>query len=260
MAATHFTDGRRRWKVRPRHPGIYAIRHIASGRAYVGSSRNIYLRWLEHKSDLEQNGHRCPYLQNAWNKYGSDAFAWEVLEISLPERSLLCAREQHWMDKHKGNLFNSQKTAEPTGEHFQTAEYREATRQRMLGNKLWLGRHNHGHLTDDCIRDILYCYAAGESRDSIAARHKTHVVNVSRIVSRKTWWHIEVPPEIDAACRERTKHRARGAANAHSKLADRIPEIRQRIASGESDSSIARDMNVTPAAIGAIRKGRTYCY
>ena len=42
---------------------------------------------------------RAVRLQRAWNKYGEDAFQFEILEECLCEPNILLLREQHWMDK-----------------------------------------------------------------------------------------------------------------------------------------------------------------
>lgn len=77
-------------------PGIYAIRHVATGRVYVGSSKDVPSRWRCHRSELRRNKHPSPYLQRSWNRHGESAFSFEVLEdCSVAE---LAMREQHWMD------------------------------------------------------------------------------------------------------------------------------------------------------------------
>lgn len=76
-------------------PGIYAIYHIASRKAYVGSASNISKRWSRHRKDLQNGTHKNKHLQAAWNKYGEHAFVFEVLELT----SDLDTREQYWIDK-----------------------------------------------------------------------------------------------------------------------------------------------------------------
>lgn len=84
----------------PATPGIYRITCIANNRIYVGSTANLHKRQLDHFSYLRRNKHQNPYLQRAWNKYGEQAFTFEVLELVLvPE--MLITREQYWFDKLK---------------------------------------------------------------------------------------------------------------------------------------------------------------
>lgn len=89
---------------------IYAIRHILSGRAYVGSAVDRCRRWKYHKNRLRRRLHHSGYLQNAWNLYGEEAFEWVVLEDLSAQceglesneiRSLLVAREHYWTELHR---------------------------------------------------------------------------------------------------------------------------------------------------------------
>lgn len=68
--------------------GIYKIEHIESGKVYIGSAVNIRKRWAEHRSELKRNVHANSKLQNAWNKYGEDAFNFSLI-ISCEKKDLL---------------------------------------------------------------------------------------------------------------------------------------------------------------------------
>ena len=71
------------------HPaGIYRIRNIATGKAYVGSSIRLRSRFSSHRSDLTRGTHHCQPLQRAWAKYGAAAFTFEVLAYCDPEQVL----------------------------------------------------------------------------------------------------------------------------------------------------------------------------
>ncbi len=87
--------------------GVYEIRNIKNDWVYIGSSNNIHSRWDQHRSGLEKGEHHSTTLQRAWNKYGSDSFEFEILEIcSLADQF---KAEQEWLDdvkpwaaEHKG--------------------------------------------------------------------------------------------------------------------------------------------------------------
>src|SRR5712691_8441322 len=84
----------------PETPGIYRITCIVTGKFYIGSAVNLRKRQKDHRHLLNQGTHRNPKLQNAWRKYGKDAFSFDILELVLtPE--LLTAREQYWFNKLK---------------------------------------------------------------------------------------------------------------------------------------------------------------
>ena len=77
--------------------GIYTITHTASGRQYVGSSNNVPYRWRKHKAALRSAKHHSAYLQRLWDKYGEDAFTFELVllcrqdSLKLYEQLLLDA-------------------------------------------------------------------------------------------------------------------------------------------------------------------------
>jgi group I intron endonuclease len=60
--------------------GIYKIINKVNGKYYVGSSKNIHVRWRVHKSNLNNNKHPNSHLQNAWNKYGNTLFEFTIVE------------------------------------------------------------------------------------------------------------------------------------------------------------------------------------
>ena len=65
--------------------GIYCIINTLNGKKYIGSSVNIYSRWLKHRATLRGNYHGNPHLQNAWNKYGEKSFHFFIVEKCPPE-------------------------------------------------------------------------------------------------------------------------------------------------------------------------------
>jgi group I intron endonuclease len=77
--------------------GIYAITCLLSGKCYVGSAVDLWGRFRAHLSDLRLNKHRGPRLQNAWNKYGEEAFSYEILEFG-DDKFALIEREQLYID------------------------------------------------------------------------------------------------------------------------------------------------------------------
>ena len=62
--------------------GIYSITHIETKKIYIGSSVDIKRRWNSHRSSLNRGKHTNPHLQNAWKKYGKDAFIFAIEEIT----------------------------------------------------------------------------------------------------------------------------------------------------------------------------------
>ncbi len=121
----------------PNTPGIYRITCKPTGKFYIGSAVNLRRRRNEHFGSLRNNRHHSITMQNAWNKYGPDAFIFEVLEyILLPE--LLIAREQYWLDTLKPfgkRGFNLAMLADSRLGTKQPPEAIEKVRQHHLGRK-----------------------------------------------------------------------------------------------------------------------------
>jgi group I intron endonuclease len=77
--------------------GVYCIRHVKSGKVYVGSAVSVKRRWEQHRNHLRAGTSHSEYLQRAWDKYGEDAFSFDVLEC-VENKADLIAREQMWID------------------------------------------------------------------------------------------------------------------------------------------------------------------
>ncbi len=84
----------------PDHSSIYCIRHIESGRVYVGSAVRTNARWRQHRSQLRKGTHHSVYLQAAWSKYGECAFEFSVLEV-VDSSCKLLERENFWISSTK---------------------------------------------------------------------------------------------------------------------------------------------------------------
>lgn len=78
------------------HSGIYAIRNNTNGKIYVGSAVDLKRRFKEHKTMLNAGKHHSEKLQRAWNKYGADAFDFDVIE-QIEDKTWLILLEQFWI-------------------------------------------------------------------------------------------------------------------------------------------------------------------
>ena len=116
--------------------GIYAIVCKSTTKGYIGSACNMSKRWAAHRQSLKNGKHHSPYLQNAWNKYGSTDFIFGILECVKIEN--LIDREQFWMNTFQSYIpeygFNMAKTAGP--QSFLGKKHSTETKKRIgAGNK-----------------------------------------------------------------------------------------------------------------------------
>lgn len=82
--------------MREKISGIYQIKNKLNNKTYIGSSSNIYKRWVTHKRQLKNNCHHSIYLQRSFNKNTLDDYEFLILERC--EKSALFERESYWID------------------------------------------------------------------------------------------------------------------------------------------------------------------
>jgi len=114
--------------------GIYRIRNIINQHVYIGSSWDVNSRHAEHFRDLRAGHHPNKHLQSAWNKYGGEAFVFELVELCTLE--CLIEREQHHIDTCKPE-YNIKRVASVRG--FPKPKVKPA-RERPTWHRLIYGR------------------------------------------------------------------------------------------------------------------------
>ena len=82
----------------PKQPsGIYKITNLKNGKVYIGQSKNIFERKLQHFTALHTHWHENTQMQKDWNK-DSHGFRWDVVEYCPLNK--LNEREKFWIDKY----------------------------------------------------------------------------------------------------------------------------------------------------------------
>lgn len=93
--------------------GIYRILNKFNGNVYIGqvhANKGHKRRWIEHVYALRRNTHYNKHLQSAWNKYGEDAFVFEMVE-EISDEGQLDFVEQRWINQTWNFSYNIQPTA-----------------------------------------------------------------------------------------------------------------------------------------------------
>lgn len=119
----------------PKAHGIYVIKNTTNGKCYVGSAISLRRRKFDHFTALQKGYHKNPRLQNAFNKYGVDAFEFSIIEL-VSDKTLLIEREQHYID-----TLHPEYNISPTAGNTLGMIATEEARQKMsLAHKLrWEG-------------------------------------------------------------------------------------------------------------------------
>ena len=101
--------------------GVYKITNIENGLVYYGQAKKLQKRAIQHETALiagawgkvskkgRQIKHYNEHLQADWNKYGSDAFEFEVIAV-YPDETERDEAEQALINEHYGlGCYNARK-------------------------------------------------------------------------------------------------------------------------------------------------------
>lgn len=162
-------------EMRAGESGIYAIINTKNGKTYIGSTIDFEGRWKGHKYDLRKGVHCNPHLQNAWNKYGEDAFEFGILEC-LDDIEELIKAEQFWMDAYRGECRELYNIALDALSPFRGRKHTEKTRSIMskakIGNQNALG-YRHSEKAKHRISETLMGHPVSEEvRRRMSRSHK----------------------------------------------------------------------------------------
>lgn len=151
--------------------GIYRIRNLVNNKFYIGSSNNLYKRYIQHKVALERNEHHSKYLQNSYNKYGSFQFIMEVLFLCKQE--FLLYYEQLLIHELQPTYNMNKKAASNRGYKW-SKESRKKLSLSQMGNKYNLG-HKKTKETREKISKSRKGKCCGEENGFFGKHHSLEV-------------------------------------------------------------------------------------
>lgn len=196
--------------------GIYKITNLVNGHAYIGLSTNIEHRWKEHKKPYNWKREHNKVLYKAFQKYGIENFAFEVLEECAVED--LSYKEKFYIEK-----FNTLKDG-----------YNETA-----GGENNSGESHPRHkLTLEDVQDIRTRYGNLERKKDVYALYKNCIgeSGFSKIWKGETWKQVMMEvytPENKLFHRCNTGNS--GSSNGRSRLTEQdVYNIRLRRKNGEN--------------------------
>jgi group I intron endonuclease len=179
--------------------GIYKILNKVNNKFYIGSSNNIKRRWMHHITYLNGGYHTNVHLQNAWSKYGKQAFEFSILE-QINENELLL-KEQYYLDFYKQNnpdlIYNISCVAgSPMKNLKHSKETIETLKHKLSGvnhphygkcvDEQWRRNisKNLKNFTDEQEIEFKNRWENGESKSSIAKKAGVHITTITRAIDR----------------------------------------------------------------------------
>lgn len=168
---------------------IYLILCAANNKLYVGSSINYKRRWKDHRTCLKGKRHSNVHLQRAWDKYGSKAFEFYILESC--EESERYDREQYWINTLRSSDSDIGLNIQSVVAPIYFSKVRSKTRRKegvphSKGTKIKLSQlQKHKHLSKSTVLAIYTMYVEGCKINHIVRLLKIKQSLVWKIVNRK---------------------------------------------------------------------------
>jgi group I intron endonuclease len=217
--------------------GIYKIINKENSKIYIGSSIDIEHRWYQHKYYLKNNKHDNKHLQRAWNKYGEDAFLFEIIEEC--EENKILEREQYWINKLDvcndkiGYNIAKNTTAPMIGRKHTKETLKKVSESSKQWHKENKGTEKYDIYLQNLSNSLMGHDVSEETRKKISENHKRYSKEFG-----------------DAQ---------RGSKNPSAKLNEKdVMKIKQMILQGIKDKEIANKFNVSRPTITYIRLGKTW--
>ena len=218
-----------------------------------------------HKFELKRNNHGNKYLQNAWNKYGKDAFVFEIVKEVEPIKEKILKEEQDYLDAlspYGEDGYNISKQAGNILGYRHTKEARKKISESKLGKprsaetKRKLSEVQKGKTIPQETRGKISKTLKGRPspmKGKTASKETREKMSKSlRGIEKSEEWRRKIG---DAQ---------RGASNHASKLTEeQVIQIKKELLNKErvrSQSAIAAEYGVSPVIISQIKTGKRWSH
>ena len=226
--------------MRIRQTGVYSIACAATGKVYIGSSRDIHGRRLSHLGQLARGKHPVPELQSDWNKYGLMYFFFSVLE--------LCSREQQF-EREQWNLDLTPEAIRynlsPTAGTIKDYKRSDANKEKSS--------RAHRLLTDEQVAEAEKLYRAGQTCATIGQRFGVGLWVIHKAVRGKLLTGSS-EPVVGVVRRKRTPEMRARMSKAGKSRAPMSIEAREKISTAMKGREFSDEWL---AKISAANRGKT---
>ena len=216
--------------------GIYSITNKINNKIYIGSSKDVYGRWVQHENELSKNKHHNFHLQNAWNKYGKECFLFEIVEL-CDEKDLFI-NEQKWYD-----FYNS--GDEKFG--YNLSDIARCPSYRATINSLKKGKQTISY--EQFIEIISLLENTDISIPKIAEKTNAPERTIYQIYFKDQY------KELTKDCKFIQRKNDGNAILSK----EQVIAIIERLKKNEFNSDIAKDYDVSTGTIDDIRQHKTWC-
>jgi len=214
--------------------GVYQIKNLTNERIYIGSTVKFSARWNIHKKDLVSGKHSNNFLQNDFNKCGTDAFEFSVLEIVDGDKEARWKAEQRFIDKHFDDqvlCYNLKKQASvsrqdiPSKNPEQTKRLISEATKRAWQNPEYVERMKASRSTPEFK----------EKRSESAKKWANENREFLSVAAKESWEKLAQDPE-------RLEQYKKNASE-HAKKLHSNPETRKKIRDSHSSPEVKKVMS-----------------
>lgn len=206
--------------------GIYLIAS-PSGKVYVGQSRNLRKRLMEHRRLLNKNQHKNIHLQNSYNKYHGEGFFSIILEYTN-DTSKLTEMESWWMKKfnsfHSG--FNQTIAADASG-----TKRSEETRDKI--SKITSRNWESEEFRNACFNGRAEYLSKDENRKKMSAATLKVFKEKPYLIEK----HSAFMKELSSSIQYKEDFKSRMKAWRDSKTKEELSEIARKSANNKTDKT-----------------------
>ena len=233
--------------------GIYCWFDSETRKIYIGSSRNLWKRFLSYKNCFfyKKTTRVNVKLLNRVKKVGNGNIKFFVLEIFNGDEAGLRSLEQRYLDdclpfgEHGFNIRKSTITYNPV---LLTQEVRRRIKEANTGEN-----SSNAILSDEKVILIKESIIRGEKLISIASEFKVSTTVISNIKRGLSWGHIRLSEaEEDKLKILVAKHKRKNLS------VELIKSIKQDINSGIKMSELAKKYSVGYTCISGLKYGHFY--
>lgn len=239
--------------------GVYEIRNLIDGKAYIGSSKDVKERWDVHNRLLKTGKHHSKHLQNAVKKYGIENFQFRILfQCELKD---LIFFEQRAIDTYKAfpEGYNSRPRAESCLGHKQTLEHIKKRSEARIGKKMSKeaienrtnSRRKNGNFIyseeykEKMAESMKKRYESDEARKQTSDGFRKFVETnpeAKKILSDRTKKRYESQEEREKSREHLKKVRPDKKGRSYEEMygLEKANEIRSRISKGNSERKLQR--------------------
>lgn len=191
--------------------------------------------WLWRGAVLGSGKHTYGELRKA----RAHRVSWELHCGPIPDGMEVCHRCDTPLCVNPGHLF--------VGTHYENMQDRNRKGRTTIGRQ-----YSSTLLSEEAVREIR---ASADNHRALAARYGVNYRTISQVRKRQIWQHVDGErsdnPEANLS--------HKGSTHPLAKLTESdIPVIRARLRNGDRRIDVARDYQVSPQLIGAIKAARIW--